>query len=122
MNLTLFLHYYSSGGLAGVLLLMNGDIMGASGILSNTLIRPIEALRNPKNHCRYVYLASFALSVNVFVNYLAPKEFLSDDRSQDTDVPIPSTVAYVLGGFFVGLGTKIGNGCTTGEKQNLKGN
>lgn len=103
------------GGSAGVLLVMNGDIMGCSGILSNTLINPLQALQNPKNRWRYAYLASFALSINIFVNYLAPKEFLSDDRSNDSDVPIPSALAYALGGLFVGLGTKIGNGCTTGH-------
>ncbi|CAB9527189.1 YeeE YedE family integral membrane protein [Seminavis robusta] len=103
------------GGSAGVLLILNGDIMGASGILSNALVNPIQAIQNPKNHWRYVYLASFALSVNVFVNYLAPKDFMSDERSLDSDVPIPSAIAYILGGFFVGLGTKIGNGCTTGH-------
>jgi uncharacterized protein len=89
--------------------------MGISGIVSNALINPIRALQNPSNHWRYVYLASCALSVNVFVNYLAPKSFMSDDRSLDSDVPIPSAIAHLLGGLFVGIGTKIANGCTTGH-------
>lgn len=150
-------HFFSiAGGSAGVLLVLNGDIMGASGIMSNSLINPIHALRNPKNHWRYVFIASFALSVNLFVNYFAvrffllvyqsrysgfllnsrvlvnlelpcplillvyfsscgqPSSFLSDDRAEDHDVPIPSTAAYLLGGLLVGLGTRVGNGCTTG--------
>jgi uncharacterized membrane protein YedE/YeeE len=105
----------NSGGSAGVLLLFNGEIMGASGILSNTLIRPWQAIQNPNNHWRYVYLASFALTVNLFLNYLAPPEFLADPRSeQSDDVPIPSTIGYLLGGLLVGIGTRLGNGCTTG--------
>jgi len=35
---------HTTGGSAGILLVMNGDIMGASGILSNTLLYPMEAL------------------------------------------------------------------------------
>lgn len=89
--------------------------MGASGILSNTLLNPLQALRKPSNHWRYAYLASFALTVNLFVNYLAPPAFLADDRSEEHDVPIPSSAAYLIGGLLVGIGTRIGNGCTTGH-------
>jgi len=106
---------HTTGGSAGILLVMNGDIMGASGILSNTLLYPMEALRKPSNHWRYAYLASFCLSVNIFVNYLAPPAFMADDRSMADDVPIASKTAYLIGGFLVGLGTKLGNGCTTGH-------
>mmetsp|Transcript_13600 Transcript_13600/g.21424 ORF Transcript_13600/g.21424 Transcript_13600/m.21424 type:complete len:359 (+) Transcript_13600:101-1177(+) len=103
------------GGSAGVLLLMNGDIMGISGILSNTLADPIASLKNPKHHWRWVFLGSFAMTVNVYVNYLTPDVALQDSRSTDTDVPIPSFIGHLLGGFLVGVGTKIGNGCTTGH-------
>lgn len=89
--------------------------MGASGILSNTLLNPLQALRKPSNYWRYAYLASFSLTVNLFVNYFAPPEFLADGRSEDSDVPIPSSAAYLIGGLLVGLGTRIGNGCTTGH-------
>jgi hypothetical protein len=94
---------------------MNGTIMGASGILSNTIINPFKQLQDPANRWRYTYLASFAMTVNLFVNYLAPPSFMADDRSKDSDVPVSSTLAYLLGGFLVGAGTRIGNGCTTGH-------
>ena len=90
--------------------------VGASGLLSNTLMNPIQSIQKPQNRWRYVFLASFCVTVNAFVNYLVPPSFHRDERSiQADDVPIPSTVAYLLGGFLVGLGTKIGNGCTTGH-------
>ena len=95
-----------------MLLLRNGDIMGISGILSNTLVNPVQSLRDSQHHWRWVYLASFALAVNICVNYLSPNEAFEDHRS---DVPIPSKTAHVLGGLLVGLGTRLGNGCTTGH-------
>jgi len=103
-----------TGGSASVLLVLNGTIMGASGILSNTILNPFEQLKDPTNRWRYTYWASFAMTVNLFVNYLAPPSFMADNRSLDVDVPVSSTLAYLLGGFLVGAGTRIGNGCTTG--------
>ena len=50
------------------------------------------------------------------MNYLTPELALKDTRSEySDDVPIPSLVGHVIGGFLVGLGTKLGNGCTTGH-------
>jgi len=64
---------------------------------------------------RWIYLASFALSVNLAVNYWTHEVALHDHRSSEGHVPVPSSLAHILGGFFVGVGTKIGNGCTTGH-------
>ena len=48
------------GGSASVLLVMNGDIMGFSGILHNVLGSPVQALQNPKViACRDVSCWSF---------------------------------------------------------------
>jgi uncharacterized membrane protein YedE/YeeE len=106
----------NTGGSCGTLLLLNGDIMGISGILSNSLRTPLETIRNSAHHWRWVWIASFALTVNLYVTYLAPERALEDERSErDADVPIASTLAHLIGGFLVGLGTKIGNGCTTGH-------
>ena len=89
--------------------------MGASGIISNTLINPIKSLSDPNQQWRWVYLATFSLTVNLYTNYFAPAAFFSDDRSSQADVPIPSLFAHVLGGLLVGFGTRMGNGCTTGH-------
>jgi uncharacterized membrane protein YedE/YeeE len=104
-----------TGGSTGVLLLLNGDIMGISGILSNTLINPLASIQDSQHHWRWVFIASFCVAVNIYVNYLTPSVALKDTRSESSDVPIPSIIAMVLGGFLVGLGTTIGNGCTTGH-------
>lgn len=104
------------GGSAGALLLLNGDIMGISGIISNSIANPIESLRNPKHHWRWIFLASFSLTVNTYVNYLTPEIALEDTRSSNfADVPIPSIAAHLISGLLVGIGTKIQNGCTTGH-------
>jgi uncharacterized membrane protein YedE/YeeE len=89
--------------------------MGISGILSNTLIHPLASIRETRHHWRWVFIASFCMAVNIHVNYLTPSVALKDTRSESSDVPIPSIIAMVLGGFLVGLGTHIGNGCTTGH-------
>lgn len=102
-----------------MLLVLNGDIMGISGIVSNSLGNPIGSYKNPKSHWRWIYLASFSLAVNTYVNFLTPAVALSDDRSSAGDVPIPSILGHVLGGFVVGVGTKICNGCTTGHGKTV---
>lgn len=53
--------------------------------------------------------------VNVYVNYLTPEVAHQDERTAAGHVPSPSTFGYILGGFLVGLGTRISNGCTTGH-------
>ena len=56
------------------------------------------------------------MAVHLYVNYLTPELALKDPRSEySDDVPIPSFIGHLIGGFLVGLGTKIGNGCTTGH-------
>ena len=41
---------------------------------------------------------------------------MRDERSvNDPSVPIPSALAYIVGGLLVGFGTTLGNGCTSGH-------
>mmetsp|Transcript_1583 Transcript_1583/g.4284 ORF Transcript_1583/g.4284 Transcript_1583/m.4284 type:complete len:360 (+) Transcript_1583:91-1170(+) len=102
------------GGSAGILMVMNGDIMGISGILSRSLGEPKESIQDPQRQWRWVFIASFATAVNIYVNFLSPAA-LHDERATHDDVPIPSIIGHLIGGFLVGVGTKIGNGCTTGH-------
>lgn len=88
--------------------------MGISGILSNTIRIP-QSIQEPRHHWRWIYLASFALTVNLGVNFLFPSETIEDHRAGAEDVPKASWIAHVLGGFLVGLGSKMANGCTTGH-------
>jgi uncharacterized protein len=60
-------------------------------------------------------LANFALAVNLYVNYLTPDVALEDARSASGQTPMPSRLAKILGAMLVGIGTRIGNGCTTGH-------
>jgi hypothetical protein len=88
--------------------------MGISGILSNTIRIP-QSIQEPRHHWRWIYLASFSLTVNLYVNFFFPSSALEDPRSRADDIPIASWAAHALGGFLVGLGTKMANGCTTGH-------
>jgi uncharacterized protein len=89
---------------------MNGDVMGISGILA-VLQNPLQSMKRAEDHWKLVYLASFLFTVNALVQALS----LKDDRLERGDVPNSSFLAHVLGGFLVGVGTKLGNGCTTGH-------
>ena len=104
-----------TGTSAGTLLVLNGDIMDSSGILPNALLHPIQTLQDPKHHWRWVWIASFSLTINMYVYFINPQTALRDDRSFAGDVGVPSWPAYMLGGFLVGFGTRIENGCTAGH-------
>mmetsp|Transcript_16234 Transcript_16234/g.24530 ORF Transcript_16234/g.24530 Transcript_16234/m.24530 type:complete len:360 (-) Transcript_16234:221-1300(-) len=105
------------GGSAGLLLLLNGDIMGLSGIMSNSLGNVKESLlqKDSKHHWRWVFVGSFGITVNALVHIMSPSAAFGGNPSLDSDVPIPSFLGHVLGGLLVGMGTRIGNGCTTGH-------
>jgi uncharacterized membrane protein YedE/YeeE len=97
------------GASATGLLLLNGDIMGLSGIMNAAYVHPLATLKDPKQHWKIVFVSAFCLAVNFYVNHV---EDANRDPRMETadDVPIASHFAHLLGGFFVGLGTKIGNG------------
>mmetsp|Transcript_24172 Transcript_24172/g.42479 ORF Transcript_24172/g.42479 Transcript_24172/m.42479 type:complete len:353 (-) Transcript_24172:124-1182(-) len=92
------------------LLLFNGDILGASGLMSSVFATPKKALTDP------TYLWKFALLATFMVTSALMPQFSSDSRSgSDPSVPIPSAFAYTVAGFLVGFGTRMGNGCTSGH-------
>ena len=54
------------------------------------------------------------LTVNFYVNHV--ESATRDPRLETSgEVPIASPIAHLLGGALVGLGTKLGNGCTSGH-------
>jgi uncharacterized membrane protein YedE/YeeE len=96
---------------AGALLLLNGDILGASGIVSSTTLSPWKAVNDPSQNWKLVFLSSFLLTSTIFYSpdFEAPAAAsLSSGRSI-------SPLGSILAGFLVGFGTKLGNGCTTGH-------
>jgi hypothetical protein len=94
--------YFSTGLSAGTLLLFNGDILGASGLLSTTGLDLKKALTDPSQYWKLVLLSSFTLTASL----LFGPEYSRDTRMLDPsdDVPIPSALAYSLAGLLVGFG------------------
>lgn len=89
-------------GLAAIALLyFNGRIAGMSGIVSGVL-RPTEN----DTLWRVIFVAGL-LAGALLIRWFHPEAM-----AIDIDV---SNAAVLLGGFLVGLGTRIGNGCTSGH-------
>ncbi len=89
-------------GLAGsVYLLLNGRVMGASGILGGLIDGRAQGTRGEK----LAFLAGLIL---------VPTLISLTPISSNTHV---STSAFVLipAGLFVGIGTRLANGCTSGH-------
>lgn len=97
---------------AGALLLLSGEILGASGLVSSTVLYPDKALTDPSVTWKLVFLTSFL----VFSNIVLGQYFAVDPRmGEDEHLAVVSTAGYLLGGALVGFGTRLGNGCTTGQ-------
>ena len=89
-------------GLGGlVLLIFNGRIMGASGILGQL----IDGKQDTENLERIVFL------IGVIA---APLIILQFSDFSTTNVT-SNTIQLVLAGLLVGAGTRIANGCTSGH-------
>lgn len=101
---------------AGVLMLWNGRIAGISGILAGALPGMSQAGR--ERHWRLAFLAGLLLAGWLLPHWLA---------SQLPALPtLPATLSaaeatgssparLVLAGLLVGLGTRVGSGCTSGH-------
>jgi uncharacterized membrane protein YedE/YeeE len=86
---------------ASLLLLFNGKIAGISGILGGIL----SPTRND-TQWRVLFVAGL-LTGGVFFRLIAPYVFTINLSR--------STGALILAGLFVGVGTRLGNGCTSGH-------
>lgn len=88
---------------ASILLIFSGRIMGVSGILGG-------ALQNPKTELlkgwRWEFLFGL-LSGGIVIRILAPEQFVN--------TLITPTPILFLAGLLVGLGTRLGGGCTSGH-------
>ena len=89
-------------GLGGLtLLIFNGRIMGASGILGQL----IDGNQDTENLERIVFL------IAVIFGPLIVLQFSDFSTTNITD----NTIQLVLAGLLVGAGTRIANGCTSGH-------
>ena len=97
-----------SGGIilgvaSALFILMNGRVLGISGILGGLL--PPKA---GDTFWRLAFLAGMFASPWIF-NLLAPTEFITSPQI-DADL-----VMLVIAGLLVGIGTRYGSGCTSGH-------
>ena len=92
---------------AASLLLLTGDVLGASGIINRVVLSPIQTLSDSTQHWKLVLMASFALTARVFFKDSYDKENIPQQGL--------TVLATALAGLFVGFGTKLGNGCTSGH-------
>lgn len=98
---------------AAVLLLWNGDILGASGIASSFVVAPKKTLFDQSQLWKLFFVGFFFLTSRIYVTIWP--EALNDERLGGDGIPLVSSAGYLVGGFLVGLGTRLGNGCTTGH-------
>jgi len=68
------------------------------------LLDPKKALTDPFQHWKLVLIASFLVASNIY--------FIGGFPELTSGI---SFLGYAIGGFFVGLGTKLGSGCTSGH-------
>ncbi|KAL3803152.1 hypothetical protein HJC23_003427 [Cyclotella cryptica] len=100
---------------AATLLLFNGDILGASGLASSFVLAPRATLTSSKNQWKLCFVAAFALTTRLYVTLVDPDALKDDRLGYSQNIPIVSPLGFIVGGFLVGFGTRLGNGCTTGH-------
>lgn len=86
---------------AALLLIMNGRIAGISGIVSG-LLKPVKG----EVLWRFLFVIGMVMS-----GALAPLLGFNVPES----LPVTSVFWVALAGLLVGIGTKLGNGCTSGH-------
>ncbi|GFH61703.1 hypothetical protein CTEN210_18179 [Chaetoceros tenuissimus] len=100
---------------ATTLLLGNGDILGCSGIVSSLVLKPMEAISNPQNKWKLVFLSSFLVTSNLYHIFILEGDASVHKVPEEGSIRVINDLAYVVGGFLVGIGTRLGNGCTSGH-------
>lgn len=89
------------GVAVSIMLLFNGRVTGISGIVGGLLNK--ETL---DKNWRALFLVGLLLG-GVILRFIYPESF--------TLISNATTADYILGGFLVGFGTLLGNGCTSGH-------
>jgi uncharacterized membrane protein YedE/YeeE len=89
------------GCAVSIMLLFNGRVTGISGIISG-LLKPIKG----DSFWRFLFVLGLLSGGGILKIYF-PESF-----SNTTNSPLSD---YIIGGFLVGFGTLLGNGCTSGH-------
>ena len=85
---------------AALLMYFNGRVAGISGMIAGTF-----DVKNSANHWRLFFLGGLILAAVIF-NLFVPHAPATYSRS---------TLLLIISGIFVGYGTRLGNGCTSGH-------
>ena len=92
---------------------MNGDVLGTSGLMSSFVVSPRATLTSTGQQWKLWFVLALFGATRVYL--LIDPTALDDARTwTDPAVPVVSSAGYLLGGFLVGFGTRLGNGCTMG--------
>jgi len=75
---------------AATLLLFNGDILGASGLMSSFVIAPKKTLTDPSQQWKLAFLAAFALTARVYVTVIDPDALTDERLGYTSGLPIVS--------------------------------
>ena len=86
---------------ATIIFFVNGRIMGMSGILGNL----IATKETDQKFWRIIFILGVLIGPLIFI--LLFKEIKSE--------MVANTTLLIISGFLVGLGTSLGNGCTSGH-------
>ena len=94
------------GGLIGlsatIMMLFNGRVAGCSGIFFRSIYEGIK-----REHLwRHSFIAGLIIGGALYFR-LSPESFVIDTNR--------TMIAIAIAGFFVGFGTKLGSGCTSGH-------
>ena len=91
------------GSSAATLLLFNGDILGASGMMSSFVVSPKSTLLDEKNQWKLLFIVAFFITSRIYL--LIDPSALDDTRTGvDSALPIVSPLGFLIGGFLVGFG------------------
>ncbi len=89
-------------GLAvSIMLLFNGRVTGISGIIGGLLDK-----KTADNGWRFSFIAGLIVG-GIILRFFYPDSFILISKSTKVD--------YIIAGFLVGVGTLLGNGCTSGH-------
>jgi len=97
---------------AVIMLLFNGRITGVSGIMEGIVVNS----KSGDRFWRVCFLLGLVLGGFLF-NLFMPNSFLFNLFMPNSFVPRDgfSLVLLITGGFIVGIGTRMGSGCTSGH-------
>mmetsp|Transcript_37271 Transcript_37271/g.79462 ORF Transcript_37271/g.79462 Transcript_37271/m.79462 type:complete len:423 (-) Transcript_37271:64-1332(-) len=98
---------------AATLLLFNGDILGASGVMSSFVAAPEKTLESSQTW-KLLFIVAFVVASRVYL-VIDPAALDDAPAGASPGIPVVSRLGFVVGGLLVGFGTRLGNGCTTGH-------